>query len=404
MVDLDKLYRLAWENATLVKGLKRRFLYAELEQKLQKAALKTPGKRPALLLSGIRGVGKTTLLLQLFGEFKEAFYFSADSLLVRTETLYAVVEQAYRAGHKVVFIDEIHKYPRWIGELKNISDDFTLQTLASGSSVASIKKGSIALGRRALDIPLPPLTLGEFFYLREGLRHEATMEEVLDKRLALQWLASHQNVEKYYRQYLSQGGFPGGIENQETIFRLMKKMIYEDAVAEFSLTKNKVDVADRLLAFLSVSSLGEFSYTSFSSMSGYAKSTVYETVQMLKELGILALIEEETPKAKAKGSMKLLFSHPNLRVAFADQLMKEAEIGALREEYFVFHLLQLGLPLFIPKKMKKNPDYEVMVENKKFLFEIGGRSKTQEQLQGQAGAVLGDEQLIVLGFVRKNEQ
>ena len=181
-------------------------------------------------------------------------------------------------------------------------------------------------------------------------------------------------------------------------------MIYEDAIAEFSLTKSKVDVMERLLSFLAASTPGEFSYTSFSSLSGYGKSTIYEAVQLLKELGLITIISEKTPKAKAKSTIKLLFAHPNLRAAFAEQLMQEAGIGALREEYFVFHIAQLGFPIFIPKAMKKAPDYEVTIEGRKLLFEIGGASKTRTQLEWREGLVMNDETLMVLGFVQPTDQ
>jgi len=399
MVDLDSIYRIALENAAAVKTYRKRFLYEEIKKKL---AVK--GKIPALLISGLRGVGKTTLLLQIFDGQNEAHYFSADSILVRTSTLYAVVEQLYRSGYKTIFIDEIHSYPRWVEELKNIYDNFDVQIIASGSSVASIRKGSLLLGRRALDMVLPPLTFGEFLYLREGYQYQAKLPDVFNQKSTFHWLAEHPSVEKYYREYLATGGFPLRIEETGVIFKLTRRMIYEDALAEFNLTKNKVDLADKILAFLSISTLGEFSYTSFSSFSGYAKSSVYEAVHMLKELGIIDIIEEETPKSKAKGTIKLLFSHPNLRLAFASQLLQEAGVGALREEYFIFHLRYLGLPVFVPKHGKKNPDYEVYINNKRMLFEIGGKSKGSQQLEGKEGIILNDLQLQVLGFVQKTDQ
>ncbi len=399
-VDLDKLYRIALENSTAVKEWNKRFLYSELKKKIGIGE----HKQPAILISGIRGVGKTTLMLQLFAERQDTFYVSADSIAVKSTTIYALVEQIYRAGYKIIFIDEIHKYTHWVEELKNIYDDFSVRIVASGSSVASIRKGSILLGRRALDIPLQPLTFGEFIYLKEGQHFQATMEDVLDKKKMIRWLAEHPPVEKHYREYLSIGGFPLKTEEKGAIFKLIQRMIYEDAVAEFSLTKSKVDVVERLLSFLAASTPGEFSYTSFSSLSGYGKSTVYEAVQLLKELGLITVVSEKTPKAKAKSTIKLLFAHPNLHAAFAEQLMQEPEIGALREEYFVFHAIRLGFPIFIPKSLKKSPDYEMIIANRKLLFEIGGASKTGAQFEGREGVVMNDETLLVLGFVQKIDQ
>lgn len=395
MADIDKIYRIALENAARIRDLKRRFLFGQLKENLSSGR----EKQPVILLSGLRGVGKTTIMLQLFSELKDCFYLSADSMLVRESSLYNMAEEVFRNGSRFLFIDEIHKYPRWIEEIKSIYDDFDLRVVASGSSTAALKKGGISLGRRAENVSLAPLSFGEFYYLREGQALTASIDEAVDKRLAIGWLAEHRSVERYYREYMASGGFPG--EHNDHIFRTVRKMIYEDALAEFSLTENKVDVCERLLGFLSLSKPGEFSYTSFSSMSGYSKSTVFEGVILLTELDILRTVEEQSPKSKAKRSIKLLFSHPNLRSAFAAQLMKEAEVGAMREEYFVFHMSELGFPLFLPPKGRKTPDYCATMNGKNIIFEISGPSKGAGQLRGVDGKVIDDINLMVLGFVQK---
>ena len=401
MADLDKLYRIALDNAAAAKGYKRRYAYADLKAQLD---LPSEGKKIISILSGLRGTGKTTLMLQLFGECEDAFYFSADSIYARTSSVYAIVEQAIRQGYKTIFIDEIHKYPRWVDELKNIYDDFSIRLMCSGSSTAALKKGSIVLGRRALDATLHPLSLGEYIYLREGERYEASLDAAMDKRRSLAWLSEHPKAEKHYQDYMRLGGFPAALSEKASVYKLVEKMIYEDALAEFSLSEKKIDVMERLLGFLSLSRPGEFSYTSFSSMSGHAKSSVYEAVHLLSDLGLLRVVEEQTPKSKAKMTIKILFSHPNLRTAFAQELMKEAEVGALREEYFLFHMGVLGFPLFIPKGMRKNPDYESILFGKNMLFEVGGPSKSGKQFSGRPGIVMDDEKLIVLGFVQKTDQ
>ena len=206
MVDLDKLYQLALENAQRVRQFRKRRIYEELLKTIRENAGKS--KTPIQLIGGLRGIGKTTMMLQLFLEIPNAFYFSADSILVRSEKLYSVIEEIYRAGHHTIFVDEIHKYPNWVEEMKNIYDDLDTQVIASGSSAASIRKGAIALGRRASDMKMRPLNFSEFFYLREGEVCTASLEDVLDKKRAIRWLAEHPKVEKYYKEYLSIGGFP----------------------------------------------------------------------------------------------------------------------------------------------------------------------------------------------------
>lgn len=396
-IDVEGLYRRGLERTIITKEYRRRYIYNQIVSLIPALI----DSKPAIILSGVRGIGKTTIMLQLFSEVEKAFYFSADSLLVKTNTMYEIAEKAYRQGYTTIFIDEIHKYPAWVSELKNIYDDFRLvQVIASGSSTAALKKGSIQLGRRALDISINPMTFGESVYIKEGIELSATIEQATDPKEAITWLAQNNHVEKYYKKYLQTGGFPTKINEGQFIFNLIKKMIYEDALSEFNLSENKVDVADKLLGFLSCSKLGEFSYNSFSPLSGYPKTTIYDVAHMLKELQILKIVEEEHAKGKANGSVKILFNHPNFRSAFASELMKEPELGALREEYFVFHMSNLGFPVFLPKKSKKTPDYDVYLGEQKTLFEIGGNSKSRKQFEGKDGKLMRDEYLMVLGFVK----
>src|SRR5438445_10779862 len=75
-------------------------------------------------LVGPRGVGKTTLLLQVIknqlSEKQNVFYFSADHIYFDKVTLYAFMEELYLSdGINIFFIDEIHQYKNWSQEIKN---------------------------------------------------------------------------------------------------------------------------------------------------------------------------------------------------------------------------------------------------------------------------------------------
>ncbi|MBM3405344.1 MAG: hypothetical protein FJY10_10710 [Bacteroidetes bacterium] len=72
-----------------------------------------------------RGTGKTTLLLQKLQEFRVKGH---DVLYVRPDDLYFVDHRIYdlaanfrKNGGKYLYLDEVHKYPGWARELKNIS-------------------------------------------------------------------------------------------------------------------------------------------------------------------------------------------------------------------------------------------------------------------------------------------
>jgi hypothetical protein len=85
-------------------------------------------------------------------------------------------------------------------------------------------------------------------------------------------------------------------------------------------------------------------------------------------------------------------------------MMIEANKGALREEYFLFHARSLGLPVFIPKRAKKCPDYETKLDGKEVLIEIGGASKGTKQFEGKSGIIFDDVSLMAMGCVQKTDR
>lgn len=118
---------------------------------------------------GARGVGKTTMLLQYIKEnldSKRALYVSADDLYFSENRLFDLADDFYKSAGEYLFIDEIHKYPDWSRELKNIYDSFaSLKIAFTGSSVLDIHKGSTDLSRRALIYKLQGLSFREYLKL-----------------------------------------------------------------------------------------------------------------------------------------------------------------------------------------------------------------------------------------------
>ena len=80
-------------------------------------------------IKGARGIGKTTLLLQYIklnhsNELEKTLYISLDSIWFSNNSLVELVDEFIKKGGKYLFIDELHKYPNWSQEIKNIYDDY----------------------------------------------------------------------------------------------------------------------------------------------------------------------------------------------------------------------------------------------------------------------------------------
>ena len=76
-------------------------------------------------LTGPRGVGKTTLVLQHIKKNlnpAETLYVTAEDFYFADSRLIDLADTFVKRGGKYLFVDEIHKYKEWAKELKLIYD------------------------------------------------------------------------------------------------------------------------------------------------------------------------------------------------------------------------------------------------------------------------------------------
>ena len=95
-------------------------------------------------IKGSRGVGKTTLLLQYAKKYlvdKEPFiYISLDNLYFTENKLIDFADDFVKNGGKYLLVDEIHHYPGWSQELKNIYDTLPELKIIYTASVCYFRK------------------------------------------------------------------------------------------------------------------------------------------------------------------------------------------------------------------------------------------------------------------------
>ena len=111
-----------------------------------------------IAITGARGVGKSTMILQYLKEQAsdcKFLYISADHTYFSTHSLVEVADEFSKdAGHLLV-IDEVHKYSDWSRELKQIYDTHPdMRVIFSGSSILDIMDGVADLSRRVLPYTL----------------------------------------------------------------------------------------------------------------------------------------------------------------------------------------------------------------------------------------------------------
>ena len=78
-------------------------------------------------IKGARGTGKTTMLLQYLIQLDlpktQKLYISLDDIYFTNHSLVEVGKAFYLQGGKILALDEVHKYPNWSQEIKNLYEN-----------------------------------------------------------------------------------------------------------------------------------------------------------------------------------------------------------------------------------------------------------------------------------------
>jgi Predicted ATPase (AAA+ superfamily) len=213
-------------------------------------------------IKGIRGVGKTVLMLQLARETKGSLYISADSTILKPFTLYEIVKELNKRGYYNIFIDEIHRKTFWDVDLKTLYDEHEGRITFSGSSALDITKTSADLSRRVVLKELKPASLREFLNIRKHKNiPPIPFEKIIQDKVNL--TKKYTNAFEYFKEYLKYGGllypkngFYEALENS------IKKIILQDLSALRDINiKYETDVY-KLLYFIARSPPYQTNYSS----------------------------------------------------------------------------------------------------------------------------------------------
>ena len=350
-------------------------------------------------LLGPRGVGKTTLLLQIikthYPDTSSVFYFSADHIFFKTERIYSFIESLYLCqGIHIFFIDEIHKYENWSQELKNIYDGFPdIKIVFSGSSSLDLKKGSYDLSRRAYLYYLPGLSFREYlnFSLNENFRM-AKLEDIMHVDSGLtQEISSIPGLIGHFHTYLRQGFYPFFKDEPSSYYQkliqVIEKTIYEDITNFYNMKTGNLRHLSKILNFLATIPPGEISTYNLGKNLGIDDKTAAHYLHMLFETGLVEIIyAQEQGNTYLRKPEKVFLNNTNLQYMLVSHFEKTAEIGTIRELAFIQATKNAGFQVYY----SKIGDYKIGEQ----IFEIGGKNKTKHQIKGHTDAVIVKDDVI----------
>ncbi len=338
-------------------------------------------------LIGPRGTGKTTLLLQFIKEQidnkDECIYASIDNIYFSKNRLSDFVNELYEDyGIRYYFFDEIHKYPDWNQELKNLYDSFPdIKIVFSGSSSMDLVKGSYDLSRRGVLYRLGGMSFREYLLFNEIADIQVySHADILNKRAEIEnEVAGIKKIKGYFKEYLGKGYYPFILEDMETynqkILRIVEKTIFEDISNFYKLKTENLPYFKRILSYLSTIPPGELNRNSISKNIGLDNKTVQNYLNILHETGLIELISENKSGSRIlKKTEKMFLDNPDLYLSIAEEIGFESKMGTIREIFFIKMLKNAGHKLFYTKR----GDFEVESN----IYEIGGKNKSMKQIRG----------------------
>lgn len=352
-------------------------------------------------LRGPRGIGKTTILLQYLKLHHEndesALYISLDNIWFSEQNLVEFVDDFVKRGGKKLFIDEIHKYPNWAQELKNIYDDFPeVSVVFTGSSLLEILNARADLSRRAAMYSMQGLSFREFLNLEYGFEFSPlNLKEIIENhgKIATEIVGNIQPI-KYFSTYLKTGYYPFFRDNPNTYDQRLEEIV--NFILEIELpTLRQVDPSyiiklKQLLMVISSSVPFKPNVTKLAERIGINRNTLITYFHYLEESGLTQqLFKDAKGITRLQKPDKIYLDNTNLLYTIAPQ---NVQIGHVRETFFANQLAY--------KHLVEYTDVGDFKIDQTLTFEIGGKHKTKEQVKDLQNAFIAADD-IEIGFQEK---
>lgn len=353
-------------------------------------------------IKGARGIGKTTLLLQyiklrLSNESEQTLYVSVDTLWFNTHSLVELAANFAKRGGKYLFLDEVHKYPGWAQEIKNIYDDQPdLKVVFTGSSLLEILNARADLSRRAVIYHMQGFSFREYLGLETGITFDKfSLNQLLENHLNIAGLINEKiKPFQYFDKYLKQGYYPFYKEQPELYQMRLDELINMMLEIELPLLRG-VELAyirkvKQLLIMISESVPFIPNVSKLSEKIGINRATLLSYLHYLDEIGLTRnLFKEADGISRLQKPSKIYLENTNLTFTLSKE---NANIGNNRETFFANQLSyqhQLNYT--------ENGDFLI---DKNYVFEVGGKNKKDQQIKEIPHAFIAADD-IEYGFKNK---
>ncbi|MCG2701323.1 ATP-binding protein [Candidatus Parcubacteria bacterium] len=325
----------------------------------------------AIVVTGMRRVGKTTLLQMLFDELQtdNKLFLDLENPLNQkyfsVENYDAIIDSFSELGinsnkQSYIFLDEIQSLPQIPSIIKYLIDHYQIKFFLSGSASFYIKNlFSESLSGRKYIFELSPFSFEEFLLAKKI--NPPVKKDVISE-------STHLFYTRYLNEYIRYGGFPGVVMEssfQEKIKKLedIFSSYWSLEVERLSDFRKKDKVRDFI--FLLMQRTGSrLDITKLSKELGVAKDTVNAYLSFLKDTYLISTINPFSTNrdTEIRSAKKIYFIDTGILNHFA----KLSE-GSIFENACFNLLSQKGSVQYYQRKNGVEIDF---IFNEKTAYEI----------------------------------
>lgn len=387
--------------------MKQRLLYYEIQKHV--------AHKNALVITGMRQVGKTTLLRQIFDSLgdKPKLWFDFDNPLdqklfedVDYNVIYRrlvgmsdvkdqrLVGMSDLKGQRLVgmsgvkgqrlhvFLDEIQNFPEVTKIIKYLMDHYGVKFFVTGSAGFYLKNlfPESLSGRKFLYV-LPPLSFKEYLYFKDFIGLEEARRHDLEQLLSETDIFLHKKYEVAYEDYIRWGGFPEVVTTEDlaTKTEVLRNIFASFFEKDLRLLSDYADIRQlRDLILLLVPRVGSMlDITKLADELRLDRPKVYSFLEFLQGTFMITLLPKfsrSIDRSVAAGR-KVYFNDTGLLLAIG-----QVNDGQLFENAVANQLAAYGELSFYNKKNTAEIDF---VLNKEIAFEakLSGTAGDLQKLQ-----------------------
>lgn len=333
-------------------------------------------------IKGPKGAGKSTLVLQHIKEtfkgedLEKVLYVSLDDLWFANNSIKDLVDYHYNNGGTHLFIDEIHYDKNWKRLIKNLCDNYpSLNIVYTGSSMLHIAQGENDLSRRQEMYELRGMSFREYLEYEYGIvMAPVALADLLTNHISIATsLCEKINILSAFNKYLSEGYYPfyKNVNNNihTRLQAVVNQILDQDYPQIEDVTVSTIRKAKKFLMVVAGSVPQTPNMSAIFRELETDRNQGLKIMDALQRAGLILLLSDQ---AKSYDNLsrpeKIYVNNPTLMMS----LNSKADIGAIRESFF-FNQTSAVADVHYP------PQGDFIL-NKTYVFEVGGKGKTFDQI------------------------